>query len=77
MCAFLSENTSNGFDAICVANERSEDHVDILLHSKMDVFNISLGNRRQIHISTRQIHSFFVSKRTSILYGTDETIAVC
>lgn len=72
--AFLSEHCSHSVYIGCFADEGSKDHIDSLLHTKLQILDILLRNSRKIYSSPGEVHSLLAAQGATILNFTIEVI---
>ena len=55
--ACLTEDAADVLDVVSRSNERSKDHINLILDAKLEICNILLGQSWKINICARQVHT--------------------
>lgn len=70
----LSQHSPDSVHVFRFANEGGKDHVDSLLHAKLQVFDVFVWNSRQVHSSAREVDSLLAAQGATVLDLTHEEI---
>lgn len=65
--AFLSQHCSDSVYVCCFTYEGGKDHVDSMLHTKLQVLDVLFGNGRQVYGGTREVHSLLATQGAPVL----------
>ena len=55
LLALLAENITNALDVTATADERSEDHVNVVLDTELQVADVLLGQSGQVNVGAGQV----------------------
>lgn len=57
LTALLAKNLTDAGDVAAAADERSKDHVDLVLDTELEVTDILLRQSGEVYVGTRQVHT--------------------
>lgn len=72
--ALLAQNLPHGVNVARLADERGEDHVDVLLQAELQVLDVLLGQSRQVDGRARQVDALLAAQHATILNLTHQVV---
>lgn len=75
--ALLAQHLPDSMNVGGLANERGEDHVNTLLHTKLQVLNVLLRHGGEVDGSSRQVDTLLAAQHTAVLDLAHQVVATC
>lgn len=72
--AFLTQYFPDSVNISSFTDEGGKDHVNTLLHTKLQVLNVLLRHSRQVDCSSRQVDTLLAAEDTAILNLTHQVV---
>lgn len=72
--ALLPQHGSDRVDVGSFADERGENHVDSVLHAKLQILDVFLGDGGQVHGGAGEVHPLLAAQGASVLNLTVQEI---
>lgn len=73
--ALLTQHLPDSVDIGGFTNEGGKDHVNTLLHAKLQVLNVLLRHGGEVDSSSRQVDTLLAAQHTAILNFTHKEVA--
>lgn len=75
--SFLSQDLPDFMDVGRLTDERCEHHIHVLLHPKLQILDVLLGHGRQVHSSSRKVHTFLAAQEAAVLHLRHQEVRTC